>query len=105
MHPVAMLSVAGLALFLIPTAAKADDVSYYGCYSSDGSLKKMDSSVFQSSGYCRVNCTETNDGYSVQAMTKGEDCLCGNSIPWNGFKVDDNKCDDKCGGFPMDTCM
>jgi len=92
--------------------AAAADVSFYGCYSNGGNLtdKQVSTSVFQSSGYCRVNCTtiqlpdNLGTGYNVQGMTKGDECFCSLTLPWHGYKVDDTKCSAKCGGFPDDSC-
>jgi len=87
-------------------AATVSDVSFYACYSSGGSLvnKKVDHSNFASSGRCRVNCTTIGVGYSVQGMTRGTDCYCSQTLPYHGYKVDKDKCDDQCGGWPQDSC-
>jgi cell wall integrity and stress response component len=41
-------------------------------------------------------------GYSVMAMTGGNDCWCGNELPANSTKTD--TCTDSCDGWQEDAC-
>jgi hypothetical protein len=73
-----------------------------GCYSDAGSLKNKGPYTYQSLGYCEDLCSR--GGYSVAALTRGNMCYCGDTLPPQSAKVDDDKCDQMCIGFPTTTC-
>jgi cell wall integrity and stress response component len=83
--------------------------SYYGCYSDPGSLKKVASDSYQSSGKCQERCVMDpiaagKTAFSVQAMTEGVVCLCGNTFPNSEFRADNDKCGFNCTGWTPDSC-
>lgn len=73
-----------------------------GCYSSNAGLSDQGTWMYQSVGYCKPICSGKND--AVFAMTGGNDCLCGNTLPPASSKVDDSQCNTNCNGFPSDLC-
>lgn len=98
-----------LGCFHAITALEIVPPEFKGCYSDLGSLKKLNESAFQSSGLCQTVCVKDyvnqgQAGFSVQAMTNGTACLCGNSLPNSAFMVDKDKCGFSCPGYPTDSC-
>ncbi|KAI5806248.1 hypothetical protein EDC01DRAFT_140785 [Geopyxis carbonaria] len=86
------------------------DAKFYACYDNHGSLKNANlKSDFNSRGECRTRCVNDDrasggKGFSVQAMTAGDECWCGNKLPNKSYKVDNDKCNFPCPGFPSETC-
>jgi WSC domain len=91
-------------------SAAAVDASLYGCYRDKGSLVLKMTDDFMSMGKCREACVgNENPGFSVQAMTNGTACLCGNTLPNKAFRVDDGvkdntKCKQICSGYGTESC-
>ncbi|KAL1866656.1 Protein SLG1 [Paecilomyces lecythidis] len=73
-----------------------------GCYSSSEPLTDQGSYTFQSTGYCQKLCANKN--FSVMALTKGSNCLCGNELPPSSAKTDDSDCQTPCDGWPASMC-
>jgi cell wall integrity and stress response component len=73
-----------------------------GCYSSADGLADQGSYTFQSSGHCQELCA--GGGYSVMALWKGSNCLCGNALPPDSAKTDNSSCNTPCDGYDIDTC-
>lgn len=104
MKPISTIFLTALAGFAHLSAA-IGDATYYGCYNSSGSLQTKGEDNFQSRGKCRETCVKNNTpGYAVQAMTNSTLCLCGNFLPNDAYKVDNNKCRQGCPGFEQETC-
>lgn len=73
-----------------------------GCYSDATPLKDQGPYTFQSSGYCKTQCTKKNK--AVYALYQGSNCLCGDEIPASSKKVSDDECNVSCNGYPSDKC-
>jgi hypothetical protein len=91
--------IAALALALPVYSTPSGNV---GCYSDAGSLKNKGPYSYQSPGYCEELCLR--DGHKVAALTRGNMCYCGDTLPSQSAKVDDDKCDQACIGYPSDSC-
>ncbi|KAJ6087291.1 hypothetical protein N7467_006205 [Penicillium canescens] len=91
--------IAALALALPVYSTSSGNV---GCYSDAGSLKNKGPYSYQSPGYCEEVCLR--DGHKVAALTRGNMCYCGDTLPSQSAKVDDDKCDQMCIGWPSDSC-
>lgn len=72
-----------------------------GCYAADDSFTSLGSYQYQSEGYCDTQCKASNS--AVFAMTAGDECLCGNSLP-SGGTVSASLCNLTCSGYPEDIC-
>lgn len=72
-----------------------------GCYKIDSSLSSLGSYAYQSTGYCLTQCSGSRS--AVFALTAGDQCLCGNSLPAGG-SVDSSNCNIACTGYPSDNC-
>lgn len=88
------------SLALIPLVAATS--SALGCYSSVPNLKDVKQYTFQSHGYCIDQCIEA--GFRFAALKDGITCGCSNTIPLSSAKLDDDKCDQYCAGWPRDNC-
>lgn len=79
---------------------------YVGCYSSAGRLSLSDSFTYQSTGHCQEQCIPQsgNSAQAVMGLNTGSDCWCGDSLPSDDDKVDDDECDEKCTGFGEVMC-
>lgn len=88
------------SLALIPLVAASS--SSLGCYSSVPNLKDVQQYTFNSPGYCLEQCL--GDGFRFAAMKDGATCGCSNTVPLSSAKLDDDKCDQGCPGWPKDTC-
>ncbi|KAI5817033.1 hypothetical protein BZA77DRAFT_41340 [Pyronema omphalodes] len=93
-----------LLVALAGLATAIEDASYYGCYSSAGSMNEsIPQDTFMAVGACRPACTK-GTGFAVMAMTKGTSCWCGNTFPAKSYRVDDTKCKQPCGGYDKEMC-
>lgn len=72
-----------------------------GCYKIDSSLTSIGSYPYQSTGYCLTQCSGSRS--AVFALTNGNECLCGNSLPAGGM-VSESNCNQACAGYPSDNC-
>ncbi|KAJ5639568.1 uncharacterized protein N7484_007430 [Penicillium longicatenatum] len=90
--------LASIALIPLVTAVS----SSLGCYSSVPNLKDVKQYTFQSHGFCLNQCTEA--GFHIAALKDGITCGCSNTIPLSSAKLDDDKCDQYCAGWPEDNC-
>ena len=96
----AFVTLAGIADVVL-----AADASYYGCYSTAGTMtEKVKMDIFMAVGACRPVCV-AGIGFATMAMTKGTACYCGQKLPNEKFKVKDALCKQPCGGFATNTCM
>nr|AFJ52146.1 WSC domain protein pullulanase [Aureobasidium pullulans] len=58
---------------------------------------------YQSKGHCQETCIGV--GATVMAMTDGNDCWCGSTLPAkSSLQSDDSKCSTSCVGYPDDMC-
>ncbi|KAL7272472.1 Protein SLG1 [Rhizina undulata] len=102
MKPLSTLLLTALTGYAHIAAAESD-ATYYGCYDSQGSLTVESTNEFNSRGACREVCV-AGVGFSVEAMTNGTVCLCGNYLPNSIYQVNDTKCKQECPGFSTETC-
>lgn len=91
------LSALALALPVV-----AGYTSTLGCYSKVPSLVSQAAYQFQDYGYCTDKCSE--GGYRVAALSGGKNCACSDELPVDSAKVDDDKCNIDCTGWPEDKC-
>jgi len=94
-----------LSAALVPSAS-ADNLrtmTKVGCYSSSTPLKDQGENIYQSSGACQPICVDQD--YAVLATSEGSNCWCGNMLPSEDSKVDDDKCDTPCDGYGKEMCM
>ncbi|RAO68703.1 uncharacterized protein BHQ10_004715 [Talaromyces amestolkiae] len=98
------LFAASSLLLLAPSPVNAityNASTHVDCYSSlPSNFIDNGTWTYQSSGYCQEQCVPM--GYSVMAMTNGNDCWCGNELPANSTKTD--TCTDTCDGWQADAC-
>lgn len=83
--------------------ATADSYTKLGCFSSSSiqsSLSYKNSYTYQSSGYCETQCL----GHKIVALTKGNQCYCGDTVPSSSDQVDESKCATPCQGYPLENC-
>ncbi|KGO64155.1 Carbohydrate-binding WSC, subgroup [Penicillium italicum] len=99
------------SVLLVATSALAEDLkvlprgaplgTLQGCYSSIPGYGKPTSWTYQSSGWCLDHCAKDSATF---ALTKGSDCVCGNTMPPASAKVSSDKCNTACSGWPDDMC-
>lgn len=77
-------------------------ISQFGCYSHVPGLTKSTTYPFQSLTYCETKCQR--DGFRVAALSQGSTCACSHQVPKESEKVDDDRCDSMCDGWPEDKC-
>ncbi|EEA24014.1 WSC domain protein [Talaromyces marneffei ATCC 18224] len=98
------LFAASSLLLLAPAPVNAITYNashHVDCYSSlPSNFVDNGTWTYQSSGYCQQRCVPM--GYSVMAMTNGNDCWCGNELPANSTKTD--SCTESCDGWQNDAC-
>jgi cell wall integrity and stress response component len=101
MHPQQILATLALAL---PALVGAFSPAYtkLGCYSTVPDVKGDSTSPFQSLGMCVTQCA--TDNYKIAVLSKGDHCSCSNALPPDSSKVDDDKCNTVCPGYPTDKC-
>jgi cell wall integrity and stress response component len=73
-----------------------------GCYSSSTGLTKNSSYIYNSKGYCQLQCVPLNK--AVQATSNADECWCGDEIPPASSKVDDSFCNSPCSGYGDEIC-
>ncbi|GKZ29776.1 hypothetical protein AbraIFM66950_006406 [Aspergillus brasiliensis] len=97
------MKVTGLsAILALCLSVHASSGDFVGCYSSSGSLVNKGSSQFQSAGLCESVCGR--NGASYAAMTNGNYCYCGSSLPPSANLVSNSECNLDCPGYPSDQC-
>ncbi|GKZ25167.1 hypothetical protein AbraIFM66951_001138 [Aspergillus brasiliensis] len=97
------MKVTGLsAILALCVSVQASSGDFVGCYSSSGSFVNKGSSQFQSAGLCESVCGR--NGASYAAMTNGNYCYCGSSLPPNANLVSNSECNLDCPGYPSDQC-
>lgn len=74
-----------------------------GCYSSWGDMILNSTVKFNSMGGC-ITALCTPAGYTVGAMTGGNECYCGTEYPPKDTLVDDSKCNIGCPGYGPEAC-
>ncbi|PGH15099.1 hypothetical protein AJ79_02625 [Helicocarpus griseus UAMH5409] len=73
-----------------------------GCYKSVKPFEDLGEFTWQTVGYCQEECVKLEK--PVMALFKGSNCLCGEEIPRESDKTTDDKCQEKCDGYPEQTC-
>lgn len=73
-----------------------------GCYATPVPMIDHGPYTFQSSGNCQPICYQF--GMPVMGLSDGEYCWCGEMLPPEDSKVDDEKCNTPCNGFPKEMC-
>jgi cell wall integrity and stress response component len=91
------LSALALALPVV-----AGYTSTLGCYSKVSSLTNQAGFQFMDYGWCTDKCSE--GGYRIAALSGGKSCACSDKLPAESAKVDDDKCNIDCQGWPEDKC-
>ncbi|KAJ5357747.1 hypothetical protein N7541_004905 [Penicillium brevicompactum] len=91
-------SILSVLAFALPVFS----ASGLGCYSEIPSLKSQGPYSFNSLGYCQSKCIEKE--FKFAALTRGNMCYCGNTLPSQSNKVDDEKCNTVCPGYPVNNC-
>lgn len=87
------------ALLLFGALASAQ-VKKIGCYKTTVGLSLKGKDDFNSIGKCGdVICI----GQAAFGMNQKQ-CFCGDEIPSDADKADDELCNIKCPGFPTDEC-
>jgi len=89
-----------LFLFTLFSQVYSQQASNVGCYKADDSFVSIGPYIYQSSGICTTNCTSR--GYTVAALTNGDECLCGSSLP--STSVDSSFCSMPCAGYGKEDC-
>ncbi|KAL7627576.1 Cell wall integrity and stress response component 4 [Parahypoxylon ruwenzoriense] len=74
------------------------DMTY--CADINTASTASNSSIFQSDGLCREFCL----GKFAFAVIKDSECWCSDYAPDQSAQVNVDKCNQKCPGFPADTC-
>ncbi|CAG7918229.1 unnamed protein product [Penicillium olsonii] len=97
MHTSYILSALALALPVYSSSTAS-----MGCYSEVDSMKSQGPFTFQSPGHCQEQCS--SKGFKVAALSRGDMCYCGDKLPAESAKVDDDKCDLTCPGWPEEKC-
>lgn len=98
----AMHSQQFLAILALALPAFAGSYETLGCYSSVPSLTPQKDFAFVSLGWCEDKCS--SGGYRIAALSHGTKCACSNEPPSKSDKVDNDKCNLDCTGFPEDKC-
>ncbi|KAJ5288694.1 hypothetical protein N7478_001724 [Penicillium angulare] len=93
--------LASLALAL-PLVAGSSSMSTLGCYSDVAGLTNVKQFTFQTHQYCIKQCTE--EGFQFAVLKDGATCGCTSTVPLSTAKVDDDKCNSACAGWPEDEC-
>ena len=83
-------------------AAQAPAPSLLGCYSSSQPLTNEGTDIYQSSGECGKTCSAFNS--AVFAMSQGNLCFCGNTLPAQSAITSDSDCSTPCVGYPDEMC-
>ncbi|RLV87585.1 Cell wall integrity and stress response component 3 [Meyerozyma sp. JA9] len=73
-----------------------------GCYKSSikGSLSFSDNNMYQSSGHCEGQCSDS--AYAV--VTGGQYCYCGSTELDSSDETDSSNCNTPCQGYPFEMC-
>lgn len=74
-----------------------------GCFSSWGDMILNSTVKFNSMGGC-ITALCTPAGYTVGAMTGGNECYCGTEYPPKDTLVEDSKCNVGCPGYGVEAC-
>ncbi|KAH0253330.1 hypothetical protein KCU84_g23817, partial [Aureobasidium melanogenum] len=102
MRSVAAVTLALSALSVQTVSAiTAGPVTDAGCFSGSAGLEDNGTYNYQSKGHCQETCIGV--GATVMAMTDGNDCWCGSTLPAkSSLQSDDSKCSTSCVGYPDD---
>ncbi|PLN84070.1 hypothetical protein BDW42DRAFT_199794 [Aspergillus taichungensis] len=96
------LAASILLLSVSLPAVTAEASEYKGCFTDSTGLDDEGPYTYQSDGYCQEKCLKKNA--AVFALWKGSNCLCGDELPEKSSKGDEDKCDNKCSGWPDKMC-
>ncbi|KAH0401446.1 hypothetical protein KCU89_g4153, partial [Aureobasidium melanogenum] len=104
MRSVAAVTLALSALSVHTVSAiTAGPITDAGCFSGSAGLEDNGTFNYQSKGHCQETCIGV--GATVMAMTDGNDCWCGSTLPAkSSLQSDDSKCSTSCVGYPDDMC-
>ena len=81
---------------------KANPIVDVGCFATGTPLENHGSYLFQTGGNCQLVCLGL--GKDVMAVSDGEDCWCGDKIPYQKWQVDNKTCDTTCAGSNQYFC-
>jgi cell wall integrity and stress response component len=73
-----------------------------GCFSSASGFVDQGTYTWQTSGYCQTVCVALNK--PVLALSGGDHCWCGDSLPAANTAVDASECNAPCLGYPTENC-
>ena len=90
------------ALVSAQSSSNLKALVYEGCFTSSADMTDLGSYIYQSPGYCQLQCV--NQKKAVMGTTMGSDCWCGDLLPASSSKVPDSECNSKCNGYNLDTC-
>ena len=99
---VSPLLCAFAALVSAQSSSNLKALVYEGCFTSSADMTDLGSYIYQSPGYCQLQCV--NQKKSVMGTTMGSDCWCGDLLPASSSRVSDSECNSKCNGYNLDTC-
>ncbi|KAK7956167.1 er membrane protein [Apiospora aurea] len=71
------------------------------CASINTASDSATSSIYQSDGLCRDQCTQAGTAF---AIIQDKNCWCSDIQPARDVQVSTTKCNKKCSGYPDDTC-
>ncbi|CAD6451482.1 d3a998fd-2dce-4e0b-a0ca-bbd7b38cde67 [Sclerotinia trifoliorum] len=78
-------------------------LTYMGCFSSGEGLTKNSTYIYNSKGWCQMQCVPAAE-YAVQATYNSDECWCGDDLPPAADLVDDSKCNSPCAGTSLEMC-
>ncbi|KAI4730001.1 WSC-domain-containing protein [Aureobasidium sp. EXF-10728] len=97
------LALSALSVQTVSSAIVAGPVTDAGCFNAAAGLEDNGTFNYQSKGHCQQTCIGV--GATVMAMTDGDDCWCGSTLPAkSSLQSDDSKCSKACVGYPSDIC-
>ncbi|KAK7927129.1 er membrane protein [Apiospora marii] len=90
-----------VTLLALVRAAMGASIPMTYCASINTGSGGGTSSIYQSDGLCRDQC---NDQGTAFAVIQGQNCWCSDVEPGRSVQVSTSKCNQKCSGYPDDTC-
>ena len=96
------LALSALSIQTVSATVVAGTVTSAGCFDSSSGLTQADTFNYQSKGHCQELCVKANA--VVMAMSNGNECWCGSTLPPKSSVQSDSECSTSCVGYPTDTC-
>ncbi|THW17938.1 WSC-domain-containing protein [Aureobasidium pullulans] len=96
------LALSALSFQSVSASVVAGAVTSAGCFDSSSGLTQSDTYNYQSKGHCQQLCVKANA--VVMAMSNGNECWCGNTLPPKSSLQSDSECSTTCVGYPSDMC-